>query len=153
MITFQAFFKEKFEYDLHSNLGWLKFLEENEDALDSTNLKELSRWMSHIINVHHIWNTRLMNKISESEDWDLLPLSYFERFLFENYNQTIQFLEQHSLSEKVNYHDSEGVPMEKETMDILYHLLNHSNYHRAQMAIKSKEWGFKIPSSNFIVFR
>jgi uncharacterized damage-inducible protein DinB len=153
MISFQAFFKEKFEYDLHSNLGWLKFLEENECDLNPDNLKELSKWMSHIINVHHIWNSRLTQKKSESEDWDLLPLSYFERFLFENYNETIQILEQQVLDQKIDYHDSEGVPMEKETMDILYHLLNHSNYHRAQMAIKSKEWGFKIPSTNFIIFR
>lgn len=93
------------------------------------------------------------SKKTESEDWDLLPLSYFERFLFENYNETIQILEHQALDQKINYHDSDGVPMEKETMDILYHLLNHSNYHRAQMAVKSKEWGFKIPSSNFIVFR
>jgi uncharacterized damage-inducible protein DinB len=153
MISYQAFFKEKFEYDLHSNLGWLKFLEENEDDLSDDNLKELSKWMSHIINVHHIWNARLTQKISESEVWDLLPLSYFERFLFENYNETIQILEQQELDKKIEYHDSEGVPMEKETMDILYHLLNHSNYHRAQMAVKSKDWGFKIPSTNFIIFR
>ena len=143
------FFLDKFEYDFFATKNWIKSIEDQEELISP--FVETS--ISHIINVHHIWNTRLMNKISESEDWDLLPLSYFERFLFENYNQTIQFLEQHSLSEKVNYHDSEGVPMEKETMDILYHLLNHSNYHRAQMAIKSKEWGFKIPSSNFIVFR
>jgi uncharacterized damage-inducible protein DinB len=64
MISYQAFFKEKFEYDLHSNLGWLKFLEENEDDLSDDNLKELSKWMSHIINVHHIWNARLTQKIS-----------------------------------------------------------------------------------------
>jgi uncharacterized damage-inducible protein DinB len=108
--------------------------------------------MSHIINIHHIWNARLTQKISESEVWDLLPLSYFERFLFENYNETIQILEQQELDKEIEYHDSEGVPMEKETMDILYHLLNHSNYQRAQMAVKSKDWGFKIPSTNFIIF-
>lgn len=153
MISFQSFFKEKFEYDLHSNLGWLKFLEQNEANLNAANLNDLTKWMSHIINVHHIWNARLSQVNSESEAWDLLPLHYFERFLLENYNQTIQFLEQHTLEEKINYHDSEGVQIEKETMDILYHLLNHSNYHRAQMALKSKEWGFQIPSTNFIIYR
>ena len=43
--------------------------------------------------------------------------------------------------------------MSKETLDVLFHMLNHSNYHRAQMALKGKEWGFKIPSFQFVVFR
>ena len=153
MITFQSFFKEKFEIDLQSNLAWVKFLEENEDALDFDQNQILKKWFSHIINVHHIWNARLEQKKSESEDWDLLPNFYFERLLFENFNQTMQIIEQQDLDQKVNYHDSEGVPMEKETLDVLFHMLNHSNYHRAQMALKGKEWGFKIPSFQFVVFR
>lgn len=147
MISFQQFFAEKFEFDLYANLAWTKIFMENEDALSPYLIKS----MSHIINVHHIWNARLIGKVAESADWDLLPVDFMERLHQENYRQTINFLEHDSLENKVNYHDSEGVPLEKQTMDILYHLLTHSNYHRAQIAKEARDLGLPVASANFIL--
>lgn len=149
MVSFQEFFAEKFEYDFHSNLAWNKIFVENEDNLSDYMVKS----MSHIINVHHIWNARLMQAVAESADWDILPVDFMERLHQENYRQTIHFLEHQSLSEKINYHSSEGVPMEKETMNILYHILDHSNYHRAQIAKEARDIGLPVAATHFIIFR
>lgn len=146
---FQLFFSEKFEFDLYANLAWTKIFVEHEDALSPY----LIRSMSHIVNVHHIWNSRLDQTVAESSDWDILPVDFMERLHQENYNQTIQFLEYGTLEQKVNYHDSEGVPMEKQTMDILYHVLSHSTYHRAQIAKEARDLGIPIASANFILMR
>lgn len=149
MITFQQFFTEKFEFDLYANLEWNKIFVEHEDQLSPY----LINSMSHIINVHHIWNSRLIHTVAESNDWDVLPVDFMERFHQENYRQTINFLEHHSLTEKINYHDSEGVPMEKQTMDILYHILTHSTYHRAQIAKAARESGLSVTGAHFILMR
>ena len=149
MITFQEFFAEKFEFDLHANLAWTEQFEAFEDTLS----QYMIRSMSHMINVHHIWNSRLLQTPQESELWDVLPIAFMAEFHRENYQQTLNFMENYSLEEKINYHDSEGVAMEKQTLDILYHVLNHSNYHRAQLAKEARDLGLPVVSANFIVFK
>jgi len=149
MISFQQFFEEKFEFDLHANLMWSRHFTEHEAKLSPY----MIRSMSHIINVYHLWASRLAFKKAESGEWDILPVDFMEKFHKANYQDIISFLEHHSLSEKINYHDSEGVPMEKETLDILYHILHHSTYHRAQIAKECRDLGLPVVSANFIVFR
>jgi uncharacterized damage-inducible protein DinB len=149
VITFQDFFAEKFEFDLHTNLAWTAQFETLEDVLSPY----LMQSMSHIINVHHIWNSRLLHTVQESREWDILPLSFAERLHRANFQVTMDFMENYSLEEKINYHDSEGVVMEKQTLDILYHMLYHSNYHRAQIAKETRDLGLPVVSSNFIVFK
>lgn len=145
----KEFFLDKIEYDLACNLTWIKSLEDNENKLDSYVLKS----MSHVINVHHIWNSRLLNKSPESDLWDLLPLSYLRKFAEQNTIESKDYLEKYELGEKVNYHSSEGVKYSRSDIDILYHILNHSNYHRGQIALRLKELEIKPPSLNFIVYR
>lgn len=43
--------------------------------------------------------------------------------------------------------------MEKQTMDILYHVLTHSTYHRAQIAKEARDLGIPVASANFILMR
>ena len=102
------FFKDKFHFDFQLNLNFAEYLQANEDLISKT----IEKNFSHILNV-------------------LLPVSYYPSFIQENYNTTIALLENHFLDEKINYHDSEGVALSKEMIDILYHILHHSTYHRA----------------------
>jgi len=145
----KEFFLDKFEYDYFANKNWIKIIEDQEDQVSDF----VRRSMSHIINVHHIWNSRLINKKAESELWDELPVIYLERLNEANYRQTVNFLELNELNKKINYHSSEGVKLEKEIIDILYHLLNHSNYHRAQITMDLKQNKLSFPSFNFISYR
>ncbi|MBI1838532.1 MAG: hypothetical protein HYR91_14810 [Flavobacteriia bacterium] len=145
----KEFFINKFEYDYYSNKMWCENMLQQEDLLNEYVLNS----MSHILNVHHIWNSRLIQKKAESEVWDKLPLSYFEKLHLNNYQTTIDYLEHHELTEKVNYHDSEGVLLKKNNCDILYHILNHSNYHREQISLAMRQLGLLVSSSNFILFK
>ena len=145
----KEFFLNKIEYDLACNLTWIKSLEDHENHLDDYVVKSIS----HIINVHHIWNSRLLDQQPESELWDILPISYWKKLAEQNSRETIDYLEKYELGEKVNYHSSEGVKYSKKDIDILYHILNHSNYHRGQIALRMKELEIKPPSLNFIVYR
>jgi uncharacterized damage-inducible protein DinB len=145
----KEFFQDKFDYDLQANLNWILTLEQHESSLDEF----LLRSFSHLLNVHHIWNNRLMQSTPESNTWDLLPIEYFTRIAKLNHNETIDYLEKIELGEKIHYHSSEGIKIEKDDIDILYHILNHSNYHRAQIALQLRELNIIPPSLNFIVYR
>lgn len=143
------FFLDKFEYDFFATKNWIQCIVDQEEHVSPY----VTRSISHIINVHHIWNCRLLKKESESDLWDILPLSYLDRLHQSNFQETIDFLEKYELSEKIKYHSSEGIHIEKPVTDVLYHMLNHSNYHRAQIVLDLKSNNNKTPSFNFISYR
>lgn len=142
------FFIDKFEYDFRSNQKWVDVLMKHEDELSDFVLKS----MSHIINVHHIWISRILEKKAESHTWDILPINYWDQLMHDNLRQTIEYLEHIESSEKIDYHSEEGVKLSKSSVDILYHILNHSNYHRAQIAMELRKLGITPPSFNFITY-
>lgn len=146
MIT--DFFLDKFEYDFRCNQRWTEVLIQNEDAINAY----IQKSFSHILNVHHIWMHRLLDLPSESYTWDLLPIDYWEKLARENHLKTIDFLEKQELTHKVNYTSEEGIAYEKDTIDILYHILNHSNYHRAQISREMGILELQPPAFNFISF-
>jgi len=143
------FFADKFERDHHQNLALIRFFEEQEDNLPEIVLKSFS----HILNVHYLWNCRLRQLPADSNDWDILPLSYFDRFENQNYQETRNLLENTDWEELINYHSSEGIPLSGLTTDILYHILQHSNYHRAQIITEIKRAELPVPSFEFILMR
>lgn len=143
------FFLDKFEYDFFATKNWISSIEAQENQVSPFVLRSIS----HIINVHHIWNRRLLQQKSESELWDVLPVSYLLKLHQENYRETVNFLEKFELEEKIKYHSSEGVQLVKSSIDILYHVLNHSNYHRAQIVMDLKQNNLKAPIFNFISYR
>ena len=142
------FFIDKFEYDFRSNQKWAEVLMKHEDDLSDF----IRKSMSHIINVHHIWISRIVDQKAESHSWDVLPVRYWDRLMHDNLQQTINYLEHVDQSEKINYHSEEGVQLSKSSIDILYHILNHSNYHRAQIAMELRKLGIPPPNFNFIAY-
>lgn len=95
---------------------------------------------------------RLLGIPSESHTWDLLPIDFWEKLVQENHFKTIDFLEKQELNNKVNFTSEEGISYEKDTIDILYHILNHSNYHRAQISRELRNLEIRPPAFNFISF-
>lgn len=142
------FFLDKFEYDFRCNLRWIERMKQHEDALNPFVLKSFS----HIINVHHIWMHRLMEIPTESDTWDLLPIDYWEKLANENHLKSVDFLEKQEIDNKIHYRSEEGILYEKDTIDVLYHILNHSNYHRAQISRELRTLQLEPPAFNFISF-
>jgi len=145
----KSFFLEKFEYDFYVSKNLIEHIEQQESFVSSFVFKSFS----HIINVHHIWLSRLKGSKAESHFWDELPLFYFQKLLEANNTETIDFIERIELENKINYHSSEGVEFTKSINDVLYHVLNHSNYHRAQIIMDLKNNNLTVPSFNFITFK
>lgn len=145
----KAFFTDKFEYDYLSTKKWCEHIEQHEDDVNEF----IRKAISHVINVHHIWISRIHGKEIESHTWDRLPISHWISLAQDNYRKTIDYLEQLELTEKINYHDEEGVKLEKMTIDVLYHILNHSNYHRGQIAREMRILELTPPTFNFIAYK
>ncbi len=144
----KSFFEDKFEFDFRANDTWIQHLSELDERPGF-----VEKSMAHIINVHHIWVSRLSQIAVESGSWDALPSMHWISLNQDNFRKTIAFLEHEELTRKIYYHDEEGVPMEKSTSDVLYHILSHSQYHRAQIVMSLKQHDLPVPSMNFVVYR
>ena len=141
----KAFFLDKFEADFRSNQQWCALLEDNEGDLSDFAISSFS----HIVNVHHIWISRISGLKIESHTWDQLPLEFLEKLCQENYLKTVDYLEKEELNNTVDYQSEEGANLSKTDVDILYHILNHTTYHRAQIANNLRNNGIIPPVFNF----
>lgn len=145
----RSFFLNKFELDYQANRSISVHLQLHEDGINPF----INKQMSHVINMHHIWQCRLNGQPPESGEWDLLPSMYWDRLLEENHRNSQNYLLHFHEEAKVNFHDSEGIPIEKSDIDILYHILSHSQYHRAQIARELRLLELPVPSASFIKYR
>ena len=145
----KEFLKHKFEYDFLTNKKWCESLLKQEDSISDYSRK----LMSHIINAHHIWIQRVLNLPSESNTWDIFPAEYWIKLSQENYLKTIEFLDNAEPLLEVHYKTEAGELGIKKASDILYHILNHSNYHRGQIAKDLRDTGLEVPVYNFITFK
>lgn len=140
------FFIEKFDFDYSANIKWTKVFEGNEDILPAHGLK----LMSHIINAHHIWITRLQGKQPESGTWDVFDVDFLAKLHMENLRATNDFLEKTPDLIEIVKMDLGGKTSEFSIFDVLYHILNHSNYHRAQISMLLKMNQIETVETNFI---
>lgn len=141
-------FHKWFNYNVSANLAWAKNMSIHEDDLTHYCLST----MSHIINVEHLWLNRILGLPVESDDWDILPLAYFERFLKENDELIKRIQLQFSTDQLIRYTDSENTIQEKMLSDLLFNILNHSNYHRAQLAKEFRMLDLPVIPTNYIEF-
>lgn len=135
----QEFWIEQFRRDRAVQLQWIALLEEQSDSLTD----EMKAVFSRILNSHHIWNTRLRQSEPESELNDVLPLLHWKQLQEANSRETLAYLDDFSAEAKVSYHDSEGVPLERLSADILFQLLQDSAFYRGQLDLLCRNAGLR----------
>jgi uncharacterized damage-inducible protein DinB len=145
----KEFFKELFEYSYYLNQQLADIFSENRSKTSEKSIK----LFSHIINTHNIWNKRI---ISESPDFGILELHSIDNFKIIdqlNFDNSIIILEKLDLSSIINYTNSKGQPYSNSIRDILFHSINHSNYHRAQIATEFKANNIEPLISDYIFYK
>src|SRR5690606_37755749 len=96
---------------------------------------------SHLLNAHEIWNFRLLNKESGTATWQRRPVQTLANINKQNFRQTLDILEGGNLEALILFTDKKGNPFENKKSDILFHIINHSSYHRGQIAIECRKSG------------
>ena len=143
------FFKELFEYNLTANENYLLFLLENETRLSEKTVKLIN----HILNAHQIWNNRIEHQEASYMVWEIhkfADLSLIDKI---NHELSLEIIAKHGFEKIIAYHNSQGLSLENSVRDILFHVINHSNYHRAQIASELVALGLKPPISDYIFYK
>ena len=143
------FFKELFEYSHHFNQKLaIVFLE----SPDRTSEKAI-KLFNHIINAHHIWNNRIERKQTTLGVWDQHTVQELQGIDKANYEQTLIILEKFDLHEISSYSNSKGQTFNNNVRDILFHVINHSTYHRGQIASEFKHSGVDPLVTDYIFYK
>ncbi len=143
------FIKELFEYNHHCNQRLIIVFRENESRLSEKAIKLLG----HVLNAHEIWNSRINSSISSVGVWEKIEIQEMEKIDMKNYSETIHILDYKDLSEQILYKNSRDQKFSNSIRDVLFHIINHSTYHRGQIASELKHCGIEPLNTDYIFYK
>lgn len=143
------FFKDTFEYNYHFNQELIQLFEKEKQNIPEKSIKLLN----HLINAQQIWNERILELQPSVGVWEIGPLESLKNHNETNYNQSISILNSIELSQKTEYKNSKGIVFSNTVQDIIFHVINHSTYHRAQIASDLKANGIEPINTDYIFYK
>ncbi|SMC66470.1 DinB family protein [Moheibacter sediminis] len=141
-------FREPFEYNFHFNQELVLLFEKDLALVPEKSLK----LMNHILNAHQVWNSRILNQIPFLP-WQMNEFSNLNPINETNFTNTKIILQGFDLNQTILYQNTKGEKFENKIEDILFHIINHSTYHRGQIALLFRESGIEPLISDYIIYK
>jgi uncharacterized damage-inducible protein DinB len=142
-------FQELFEYTHVSNSALIDVLLKNGNKIP----EKLQIVFSHILNAHHIWNARILGQNELFKVWETQSFDQMENLDRKNFDLSFEILNKMDFTKSINYKNSKGMSFTRSLKDILFHVVNHSTYHRGQVAAQIREAGLEPVSTDFIFYK
>ena len=143
------FFKELFEYSHHFNQQLASVFAEQESMVSEKSIK----LFNHILNAHQVWNSRIEQEQNSFAVWDIHNIQDLKEIDRANYISSIYILDQVDLNRFIKYTNSKGQVYTNSVMDILFHVINHSTYHRGQVATEFRQQGIEPLVTDYIFYK
>jgi len=142
-------FKKNFEYDYWANDKFVKALSEMAQPPEKA-----VKILAHNLFAWDVWLARLMKEDLTVHNNPNPPYSLEEcrqklDQLHMKWKTYLIALKPEDLQEKIVYPNLQGKKYEQTVQNILVHVVNHSHYHRGQMAVLVAEAGGKRPNTDY----
>ncbi|MFI5450899.1 DinB family protein [Pedobacter sp. UC225_61] len=108
---------------------------------------------THVLNAQHIWANRILGLLPKYQVWETYGTDMFEQISTENFELLDQIVKTITLDKEITYTNSLGDQYTSLAKDILFHVVNHSTYHRAQIASLFKLDGITPPITDYIMLK
>lgn len=144
----KPFFKALFEYGHQTNQKLGGIFNDNPDKTTEKAVK----LYSHILNAHRVWNNRIGSRQPIFGVWEIHPIQDCGNIDEMNYTHSLFILDNFDLNEVVNYTNTKGHTFNKSVRDILFHVINHSTYHRGQIATEFRQNGLEPLVTDYIFY-
>ena len=125
-------FQDLYQYSLQSNLTTIGLLETYGPKVP----EQIIRTFSHILNAQHLWNHRIEGSKSSLKVWDIHPISQIREINASLFEQSFRIIEVQDFERDVRYVNSQGESYTNSVQEILFHVVNHSTYHRGQVMLQ-----------------
>lgn len=145
----KSFFLEILGYNCHFNQKLIeRYLTSNK--LVSERAVAL---LNHLINAHQVWNNRILPEEPLYGIWERHAINLLESMDHNNYEKSIQIVNDLELNKIVQYSNSKGETYNNSIRDILYHIVNHATYHRGQIAAEFRNSGIEPLMTDYIFYK
>jgi uncharacterized damage-inducible protein DinB len=147
----KKYFDRLYRYNNWANDIILNALTENkvDDA-------EISKLISHLIAAQEIWISRITNRPPNVNGvWTVFSLEECRKLAEESGKDWLHFIE--NITDRdyrriISYKNTQGIAYDTPVIDIMAHAVNHTSYHRAQIAKLLRQKGIAPPNTDFITY-
>jgi uncharacterized damage-inducible protein DinB len=113
---------------------------------------EAIRFMWHILSAHHLWNNRIEGKMHIYDLWAPPTGIDLEMINRENCQKSKAFIDKSEVNSSIHYKTTEGQFYENTIDEILFHVVNHSTHHRAQISLLLRQCDIEPIASDYIFY-
>ena len=145
----EEFFNELFDYNFYCNkklieaCGQLKKVPKRSATL-----------FNHLLNAHHIWNARITGAEASFGVWQDHPFETWEDIHYENQRNTFEIITgTNDFEARIDYNNIEGRLFTNTVQDMLFHIVNHSTHHRAQILSDFRDNGIEAVSLDYVFYK
>jgi uncharacterized damage-inducible protein DinB len=116
--------------------------------------KKILTLMSHVLSALNIWLARIENRSTEHYPlWQMYDIDQLEEMADDIGARWLLYIERNEKFDGVLiYKNYVGLPYENKIENIMIHLVNHSTYHRAQIATLLRQAGLEPINTDFITY-
>ncbi|MEK6152673.1 DinB family protein [Flavobacteriaceae bacterium 3-367] len=126
----KVFFNQLFDYNYYCNKKLIELCAGLKEVPE-----ESVKLFSHILNAHHLWNARILEKKSLYEVWQIHEVKEWGDIHYENQRSSFEITTNaDDFDRRIDYETTEGRLFTNTLGDILFHVINHSTHHRAQIS-------------------
>jgi uncharacterized damage-inducible protein DinB len=118
--------------------------------------EKLSGLLSHLVSAQKIWLNRILGQQLHISPWEKYTV---QECLSQSTSITAEWInllesfKDNELDKRIEYINKKEEKSSNTLKDIITHVINHSTYHRAQIAQKIKALGEKPTSTDYIVYQ
>ena len=145
----KTFFSELFQYNNHFNQEIISIVNQNPERTS----EKCINLLNHILNAHQIWNCKFPPDQRPYVPWEVHQIHDLEEIDKKNYERSILIINQFDLSETIQYSTRNGQGFSNNVRDILFQVINHSTYHRAQIATEFRQSGLEPLLTDYIYYK
>jgi len=145
----KAFIKDLLEYSHHYNQELAKAIIANPGSVSEKAIK----LFNHILNAHQVWNSRIEPNQAPFGVWEIHQTQSLEEIDRSNFENSLLILEKFNLDASIHYTNTQGQAFSNSIRDILFHVINHSTYHRGQIASEFRQHGPGPLVTDYIVYK
>lgn len=139
-----------FDYNFYCN----KKLIDQFNVIDLKPTEKHILLFSHILNTHHIWNARILGIPEKLKVFQVHEINDFGDIHYENQRSSFEIVTNtDDFDKRIDYINSEDRQFTNTIQDILYHIINHSTYHRGQVAMESRLNGIEPLPLDYIQYK
>ena len=139
--------REIFEYHHHFNQKLIDELKKHTNSLPERTYP----LFCHVLNAHQIWNNRIDHRHAAFDVWQMHDLDTCRDIDKGNHAHTLDIINTLDLNRTIRY-GRKGKAFDKKFSEILFHIINHSTYHRGQIAAQFRQSGLDPLVSDFVFY-